>query len=89
MHERTATRGRDGGGQTLLTGTRGDRAGDRGAVSFGRGHGLVTVVGTQFPAERDEEGEGGDGRGGRGDRCQPGPQSGATNRNPTPRTVRR
>ena len=36
-----------------------------------------------------KEGEGGDsGRGGR-DIGQPRPQSGATNRNPTPRTVRR
>ena len=54
-----------------------------------RRHGLVPVVGAQLPAERDEEGQGGDGGGGGADVRQPRPQSGATNRNPTPRTVRR
>ena len=75
--------------QAAAAGAGDQRAGHRGALLLGRGHGLVTMVGTQLPAERDEEREGGDGGGGGADIGQPRPQSGATNRNPTPRTVRR
>ncbi len=50
---------------------------------------LLAVVGALLPGERDQEGECGDGGGGGRDTGQPRPQSGATNRNPTPRTVRR
>jgi hypothetical protein len=34
------------------------------ALGGGGGHGVITVVGAQLPAERDEEGERGDGGGG-------------------------
>ena len=75
--------------QAAAAGAGGQRAGHRGALLLGGGHGLVAVVGTQLPAERDEEREGGDRGDGGADVGQPRPQSGATNRNPTPRTVRR
>ncbi|GGQ54020.1 hypothetical protein GCM10010166_23610 [Couchioplanes caeruleus subsp. azureus] len=89
MHDDPAAGRLDGRVDALASGVGRDRAGDGGAAPLGLGHGAVTVVRAQLPAQGDEERERGDGGGGGGDPGQPGPQSGATNLNPTPRTVRR
>jgi hypothetical protein len=84
-----ATGRRDSGVEAFFADSGRDGTGDRGALALGGGHRLVTVVVAEFPAERDEEDDGGEGGGDRGGDGEAGPQSGATNRNPTPRTVRR
>jgi hypothetical protein len=89
VHHRLAAGRRDGGVETLFAGPGGNGARDRGTLSLGSGQCLVAVVVAEFPAERNEEDDGGEGGGDRGGDGEAGPQSGATNRNPTPRTVRR
>ncbi|GGN83408.1 hypothetical protein GCM10010112_61740 [Actinoplanes lobatus] len=89
MHHRRAAGQRDRRGQATFAGSGRDGAGHRRGTRGGVGESGLPVVVAQAPAERDEEDKRGDGGGGGGGVRQPQPQSGATNRNPTPRTVRR
>ncbi|BCB74189.1 hypothetical protein GCM10022251_10130 [Phytohabitans flavus] len=73
----------------VVVGRDGERAGDGGRTPLGSRHRLVVRVRPLLEAERDHEGQGGDGGESGGDVGVRLPQSGATNRNPTPRTVRR